>query len=89
MPYERSESLTARPFLRVPLHHKRLRTSPAREPGSLVTCESFDQELRFTTRFTRTAWAACIAGTLNTARVSVVNCNNLLPGTYQNLPQPV
>lgn len=27
-----------------------------------------------------------IAGTLNTARVSVVNCNNLLPGAYQNLP---
>ena len=27
-----------------------------------------------------------IAGTLNMANVSVVNCNNLLPGTYQNLP---
>ena len=27
-----------------------------------------------------------IAGTLNMAKVSVVNCNNLLPNTYQNLP---
>ena len=27
-----------------------------------------------------------IAGTLNMANVSVVNCNNLLPSTYQNLP---
>ena len=27
-----------------------------------------------------------IAGMLNMANVSVVNCNNLLPNTYQNLP---
>jgi hypothetical protein len=27
-----------------------------------------------------------IAGTLNMANVNVVNCNNLLPNTYQNLP---
>jgi len=27
-----------------------------------------------------------IEGTLNMANVNVVNCNNLIPGTYQSLP---
>jgi hypothetical protein len=27
-----------------------------------------------------------ISGTLNIANVTVVNCNNLLPGIYQNSP---
>ena len=30
-----------------------------------------------------------IAGMLNMTKVSVVNCNNLIPGGYQNLPYPI